>query len=390
LLTLRGPAGPRRGAALSALGIIPDGAILVQDGVIDEAGPARRVENLQKARDAVEISAAGRVVMPGFVDSHTHLLYPPRGDRFAEPETAARLWAAATTRLLASRARRFLDAMARHGATTIEVKTGCGPSEKAILKALRVAALLNDGPAAIVPTHLLRIPDILTDVEAEELAGPSTRRILGSGRAAFAELWWDGVAPRRAAYARFIAEAARCGVGLKIHASGPSCGEAVALAVGHRAASIDHLEHLTADLASLLAHAPTVATLIPAAALDEWAPVAPARALIDAGAAVALATNFNAHHAPGLSMQTAVALACLRMEMTPEEAIAAATINGACALGRGHIAGSLEPGKSADLLLLNADDYHELARAVGVNLVHLTMKSGVVVYREGAVTTVRA
>jgi imidazolonepropionase len=126
-----------------------------------------------------------------------------------------------------------------------------------------------------------------------------------------------------------------------------------------------------------------VATVLPAVVLDGWGPIPPARLLVDAGAAVAIASNFNPHGAPTWNIQTVIALACRHLAMTPEEAIAAATINGAYALGRGDRAGSIEPGKVADLILLNTDDYRDIARYFGVNLVHMTIKSGVPVYREG-------
>jgi imidazolonepropionase len=385
LLTLRGPKGPRRGLALADLGIIADGAVLIRDGVIVEVGPTRRIENLAAARGAVEIAAHGRVVMPGFVDSHTHLIYPLRGARSAEAASAARLWQSSTVRLIAARSGVFLDAMARHGTTTAEVKTGCDPGEATSMKALRAINLLRDGAIEVVPTHLVRIPAGSSASEAEEILLEISPRILRRGLAAFADIWWDGNEPREELCSRFLDQAAACGLGVKVHAAGPGCAGAVALAVGHRAVSVDHLEHLTLDLAPLLSDARTIATVMPGAALDTWTPLAPARALIDSGVAVALASNFNPHHSPTLNMQTVVALACMRMAMSPAEAIVAATINGAHALERGDRIGSLEPGKCADLLLLNVDDYRDLARSFGLNLVHLTLKAGSAIYREGAV-----
>jgi imidazolonepropionase len=385
LLTLRGPKGPRRGPALADLGIIADGAVLIRDGVIVEVGPTRRIENLAAARGAHEIAAHGRVVMPGFVDSHTHLIYPPRGVRSADVAGAARVWQASSVRLLAARSRVFLDAMARHGTTTVEVKTGCDPGEAAVMKALRVGNLLREEPVEVVPTHLVHVPAGSTAEEVEELLMEVTPRILRRGLAAFADIWWEGGEPRAELCARFLEQATACGVGVKVHAAGPGCAGAVALAVGHRAVTVDHLEHLTLDLVPLLAEAHTIATLMPGAALDAWTPLAPARCLIDSGAAVALASNFNPHHSPTLNMQTVVALASMRMGMSAAEAISAATINGAHALERGDRVGSLELGKRADLLLLNVDDYRDVARSLGLNLVHLTLKAGSAIYREGAV-----
>lgn len=158
MLTLRGSRSPRRGAALDDLGMIRDGAVLIRDGVIAQAGLTRRVENLVAARGAEEIDATGRVVMPGFVDSHTHLIYPPRGEHGADEESAARAMRTRTARLLAARSQPFLDVMARHGTTTVEVKTGCGPDEAAEVKALRALAGMQGNPIDVVRTFLLRVP----------------------------------------------------------------------------------------------------------------------------------------------------------------------------------------------------------------------------------------
>ena len=157
------------------------------------------------------------------------------------------------------------------------------------------------------------------------------------------------------------------------------------MAIRHFAVSIDHLEHATPADAALLAGTCTLATLLPCMSFRNGGRNAPARAFIDAGVAVALATNFNPHHTPTLNMQTVVALATMRLGMTPEEAISAATINGAHALGRAERVGSLEPGKAADLVILNINDYRDLSHNLGVNLVHLTMKRGEFIYKEGDV-----
>jgi imidazolonepropionase len=138
-------------------------------------------------------------------------------------------------------------------------------------------------------------------------------------------------------------------------------------------------------MAPLLKSSRPVATLLPGVALKNRGALAPARLLIAEGAAVALASDFNPHHTPTLSMQTVVGLACVQMGMTPAEAIVASTINGAHALGRSARTGSLEPGKDADVLLLNIDDYREISRYFGVNLVYSTIKRGQRIYQEGAI-----
>ncbi len=385
MLTLRGPKGPRRGTGLDEVGLIPDGAVLIRDGVIEEVGPSRRLENLAAARGAMELNAAGRVVMPGFVDSHTHLVYPPRGPRGADQEGAARAMRTSSAHLLEARTRPYLDAMARHGTTTVEAKTGCGPDESAEVKALKVLAALRAGPIELIPTFLLRIPLGASDADTDQVVREFAPRIQRRGLAEFADLWWDGHNSRQGTYAHFLEAAAAAGMGIKVHAEGPGCVGALALAIGHRALSVDHLEHITEDEARLLGNARAVATLMPSASLANFGPVAPARLLIETGVAVALASNFNPHHTPTLNMQSVVALACMHMGMLSGEAISAATINGAHALGLADRIGSLEPGKSADILLLNLDDYREMARYFGVNLVHATIKRGAVIYKEGEV-----
>jgi imidazolonepropionase len=385
LLTLRGPRGPRRGPDLNELGIISDGALLIRDGLIVEVGPSRRVENLAAARGAVEVSALTRVVMPGFVDSHTHLLFPPHGSFSEDKGGPLRTIRTSSTRLLAAKARRYLDAMARHGTTTVEVKTGCAGDEGAELKALKVLDIVRLEATEVVPTFQLALAGESSDEAAARIAHELPPKVLRRGLALFADVWWDGNASRQDMYARFLETAAAGGLGTKVHAEGPGAAAAVALAVGYRATSVDHLEQMSEEQAPLLANVRTMATLLPAAVLSNEGSSAPARALIEAGAAVALGSNFNPVLTPLLSMQTVVSLACLQMGMAPGEAISAATINGAHALGRGDRVGSLEPGKSADLLMLNVDDYREVTRHLGQNLVHLTFKRGRCIYREGPI-----
>ena len=155
---MRGPKGPRRGLALDELSTISDGALLVRDGVVLEVGPTRRVENLALARDAVEINAAGRVVMPGFVDSHTHLAFPLLGSGADDHDAAARAVRTNTGQRLETKVRAYLEAMARHGTTTVEVKTGCGPDESAESKMLRVLSVFKQDPVEVLPSFLFRLP----------------------------------------------------------------------------------------------------------------------------------------------------------------------------------------------------------------------------------------
>ena len=315
------------------LGIIPDGAVLIQDGRITEVGPTRRVENLALARRATrEIDAAGRVVMPGFVDCLTH---PVHASPWAPPPPAA------PARWLETHARPFFAAMARHGTTTLEARP-CPEAGAALrLRTLRVLAALNGKPLDIIPTCY----------------GPLTPALAAS--------------LRRRKPARFLCLGpgmeAPAGFAIKFRGS-------VAAAVSAGSPAVEGLEDVSAADIAALARSFTVAVLVPGSRAS-----AGARALIGGGCAVAIATGFHPQSSPGYSMQTAISVACSRMRLTPAEAICAATVNAAWACGSAARAGSLEPGKDADLLLLNASDYRELPYYFGVNNVHLTVKRGEIV-----------
>jgi imidazolonepropionase len=371
-LTLRGSQEARRGSELNQLSIIPDGSLLVRDGVLEQVGTTRRVENLAAARGAIEVSAVGCVVMPAFVDSHTHLLAPPPGTQPLEAITGMRLVA---------RARALLEAMVRHGTATIEIKTGCGPDESAELKILRAAAKLRGELVDVVPSVLFRRKTAGDNGAMDQMCERLLPKIRRRKLACFADIECED----RADCLRYLATARSLGFGVKIHAAHATPSAAIAAGVESGAVTIDHLECATGEDVAPLGASKTIATVLPSKSFYGDGRAAPARALIDAGAAVALASNFNSHHTPTLSMQTVVALACRYLQMTPAEAITAATINGAHALGWGHRLGSLQYGKAADVLILNISDYRDMAQVLGTGLVRLTMKNGRVVYREGQV-----
>jgi imidazolonepropionase len=323
--------------------------------------------------------------MPGFVDAHTHLAFPPAGIDSPDRDAAARALRTVTRHRLEVRARAYLESMARHGTTTVEVTTGCGLDAGAESKLLRMLGTLRRDPIDLIPSFLFRLPEGLngeamraTEWVVRELLPKIQRR----GGTRFAGLEWDCDPALPPCFDRYLEAARQLGFQRKIHAHGARPAAALALAVQHEVTVIDHLEHATASQARLIGETGIMTVLMPAGGDGR---MAPARALIEAGVAVALGSNFNPHHTPALNMQTVVALACERLGMTIAEAICAATINGAHALGCADTVGSLEPGKSADLVILNAGDYRALEHSIGTNLVHLTMKRGKFIYKEGDV-----
>lgn len=368
LLTLHGPATARHGAAMCELGIIADGAVLMENGMITEVGPTRRVENLVAARSAEVIDATGRVVMPGFVDSHTHLVYG--GACQQPPEDVAQAVRAARQAIHTVSARRaelraagIAAAMARHGTTTVEAKTGFGGDHTGEWKILRVLARLAGKPLDVAAT--IGLPGTGGDVAAW-LGKVAHRRLAGFAGNCGLDGHDDDAVRESLNTAREL------GFGLKLQ-------DSPALAVELGAISVDLACPADAREIRALADSQTVATVLPVPPFCSGAEGPPARALVDAGAAVALATAFNPLLSPTYSMQMAIWLACLRLKMTVAEAISAATINGAHALGLGARLGSLELGKQADLLVLNVPEYRELGCWFGINLVHTTIKKGAVI-----------
>jgi imidazolonepropionase len=389
LLTLRGPAGPRRGLALREIGIIPDGALLIRGGIILEAGPTRRIEKLAVARHAREINAAGRVVMPGFVDCCSMVAFPHfRGEPDAELEPGLNLMRATSSSRLSHRAAALADGMARHGTTSLEAKSGIALDRTGELKMLRAAASVAGKPLDLVSTYFgarAVAPEFQRDPECY-LAWPCSdvlplirRRKL----AAFVEVSCEKGAFNIDQARRYLLHARRFNFGLKVHADQASPTGGARLAAELEARTAEHVNWITQSDVRHLSASATIAVVTAGGSLGTGVDrCAPARALVDAGAAVALASGFSPGLCATYNMQVAVALACLQMKLTPAEAICAATVNAAHAIGRADRVGSLVEGRQADLLLLNVADYREIPYYFGVNHVHKTLKRGVTIFDE--------
>jgi imidazolonepropionase len=385
---------PRRGIALGELTVIPDGAVLIRDGLIEEVGTSRRVEALHKARGADEISAEGRVVMPGFVDSHTHLVSGPARpyQHSLHPMPAEACWKPLqqTSRYtIEAQCFRLLEEFIRHGTTTLEAKSGFGMNERGELKILRAHAALNRKVPMLVSTFMGTrwlpegsTPDEYIDWMCEHMLPLIKRRRL----AEFADIYCDRGMFSVDQSRRFLSAAAQLGFGLKMHAGQVANIGAIPEAIRLGVTSADHLIHVDEYDIALLAASGTIATLLPGPVFFTGAGrYPPARKLIDEGVAVALATNYNPHTSQSQNMQMMISLACRQMGMTAAEAISAATINGAHAVRRAHRVGSIEAGKAADLAILDVSDYREIPYHFGVNLVYMTLKDGRVLCRRSNV-----
>jgi imidazolonepropionase len=406
LLTLRGT-GPRRGDSLSDLNIIKDGALLVQGSLIAAIGTRAKVAGLAEARRAERLDLGGRVVLPGFVDSHTHLIHAAsRSEEYelkiigATYEEIARNGGgilnsvkklrAATSASLKKRALAALKQFAAYGTTTVEAKSGYGLDVASELKILGLHKELNaEQPLEIVSTFLgahvvpaeFRGTADGTEKYIKLLTEKLMPEVAGQKLAEFCDVFCD-----RGAFtqeqSKYILQSGKWrGLTPRVHAEQLTRSGATQLAVQLDAASCDHLEQVNRSDIRALAASKTVATLLPGCdfhlGLKKYAP---AREMIEAGAIVALATDYNPGTSPTLSMPMILSLACTQLRMTPAEAIAAATINSAYALRREKTIGSLEVGKQADLAVFEVADYREIPYYFGVNTCWMTLKRGEIIY----------
>ena len=403
LLTLSGGSGanlPRRGAQMRELGIVEDGAVLVSDGKIVGVGPTDEIRKQVRHQPVVEeIDCRGKVVLPGFVDSHTHPVFTaPRlvdfekrisGASYEEiAEAGGGIRASlhgvreASTQTLAEHVLGALQKMASQGTTTVEAKSGYGLSLEAEIKSLEaiqeaskqwggtvVATLLG---AHVVPPEYRDNPDEYVRLVGEEMIPTVAQRTL----AEFVDVFCERGAFSLEQSDRILRTAVEHNLGVRAHVCQLTPTKLAPLLELHPA-SLDHMDFVSDEDVAALAKSDSVATLLPAAnyflGLSSFSP---ARKLIASGVAVALATDYNPGTAPTPSMPFVLSVACTHMKMSPAEAITAATYNGACALRLQHRKGSIEQGKDADLAIFDVSDCRELAYWFAVNRCCETILNG--------------
>ena len=390
LVTLAGPNRPRVGAEMSDLAIIRDGGMLIRDGKIEIIGSSDEIE--KNAGDGDIIDAAGRVVLPGFVDAHTHPVFA--GNRLDDFERRAKgetyeqiaaagggIWStvektrAANETNLFEQSKKHANWFLKCGTTTVEAKSGYGLTVEDELKILRVIRRLNEEtPIEFVPTFLgahavprgrqqsdyvdLVIKEMLPRVASEKLAEFCD---------VFCERGYFDVEQSR----EILTAAKKLGLKLRIHADQLTNSGAAKLASEAKATTADHLEKIDEQGIAALKAAKVQPVLLPGSVYALGSRGYPrAREMIEAGLAVVIATDFNPGSSPTASMPMILSLACTQMKMSPAEAITGSTINAAYSLGRGDKIGSLEAGKFANFSIFDCQDYRELAYWFGFSETH--------------------
>jgi imidazolonepropionase len=410
VVTMATGGGPKRGPAMRDPGVVDGGAVLIREGRIAAVGPESEVLMAAAGPAAEDVDAERGVVLPGFVDPHTHLLFAGsrplefearlvQGRPFTEfiasgggAMSTVRATRAASDEelaaLLALRLRRF----AERGTTTAEVKSGYGLSVDEELRQLRIIAeVARRSPIRVVATALpahFRPPDagVAPDAYIEEICDRLLPTVAAEGLATSVDVFVDASTYSTDQARRILEAARRLGLATRLHADQLADDGATELAVEMGCLSADHLGHASPAAVAALGASNTVGVLVPGSLffVPGEAP-APVEALLAAGAALAVATDCTPGTSPIASMPLAISLAMVLFHMSAAEALAAATINAAHALGLADEVGSLEPGKRADLAIYEAADYHEIPYRFGDNLLRRVIRDGTTVVTRDAV-----
>lgn len=390
----------KRGKAMSDVGVIEDGAVAVSNGIITHVGPTEVVLRQVDVEDYLEIDACGRALLPGFVDSHTHLVFGGcreeefswrmRGDSYM---SIMERGGGIVNTMNATRSTSYddlfedaydrLDTLMDMGVTTVEGKSGYGLDLATELIQLRVMKELNDDhPLDVVSTFLgahVVPPEFTgrTDAYVDYIIDELLPHVRAERSVTFCDVFCEQGVFSIEQSERLLKAARSERFKLKLHADGIVPFGGAELAARLKAVSADHLSHVSNYGIKRLARSGTIATLLPLTTFSLGKPYAPGRRMIDAGCAVALASGLNPESCFSCSIPLLFALACIQMKLTPEEALTALTINGAAALGREKKVGSIDVGKKADLILLKFPSYKFLPYHVGMNIVDTVIKDGV-------------
>jgi imidazolonepropionase len=404
LVTMAG--GPRKGARLKDVGAVKAGALAAYQGVIQDVGTTEEVlARVQTGPSTRIIDARGRAVIPGFVDPHTHLCFAgDRADEFAMrlqgatyTEIAAmgggimstvKATRQATEPALVDLGLKRLDALALTGTTTVEVKSGYGLTTADELKMLKaIKAMADRHPLDVVPTfmgaHELA-PEYKQDREGYIRLICEEMLPVVADLATFCDVFTEKGVFTVEESRRILERGKKLGLKPKVHADELSDLGGAALAAEVGAVSADHLLFASDAGLAAMAKAGVVATCLPGTAFCLMnVPYAPARKMIDAGCLVALASDFNPGSCPAYAMPFIITLACMHMKLDPAEALAAATINAAVAIGMENRVGSLEIGKQADVVILDAPSYRHIPYKMGQGCVSTVIKKGRLLVEEG-------
>lgn len=398
LLTMAGPDRARFGEEMLDNGAVQSGALAIADGVVVETGSSEEIAKKYQADRCID--AGGRLVMPGFVDPHTHLVFA--GSREKEMEmrlsgvtyldilkqgggihSTVKATRAVSFEELHAISRKNIQKVLEHGTTTVEIKTGYGLDPDTEDKMLSVIyQLKKDGPLNVIATFL-GAHTIPKDIERGEyidwLTGDALEQF--KEKAEFWDVFCEDGAFTLEESEKILQTAKDAGYKLKIHAGQFNDLGATGMAAALGAVSADHLDHVSPEQLKLMKEHGTVAVLLPGVPFylnpNDYPDV---KAFHEAGVPIALATDFNPGSCPSYSMQMMIALACLKMKMSAAEAITAATINAAWAIDRGKRIGSLEPGKQADCIILDVENASQIPYFFGANLVKTVLKKGQVVF----------
>ena len=400
LVTCRGKA-PKKGADMSDIGIIYNGSVVIEDGIIVDVDEAVNISSRYDESEYEVIDASEKAVLPGFIDSHTHLIFGGyradefswrlRGDTYMSImergggiTSSVRATRSTVLEEFVETGRKRLDKMMAFGVTTVEGKSGYGLDEETEIRQLEAMRILNESHPVDIAATFLGPHSVLPEWKGKEdefidYMIEVMKKVRERNLAEFADIFCEKNVFSIEQSRRFLKSAKEMGLKLKIHADEIVRLGGAELAAELGAVSADHLLQASDEGIRMMAEKDVVATLLPATAFCLKEDYARARDIIDSGCAVALATDFNPGSCFTNSIPLVIALAAIQMRMSVEEIITALTINAASALSRQDSIGSIEAGKKADIIILEFPSIHFLPYHAGVNIVETVIKNGVVV-----------